>query len=305
MDNYPLVSCLCVTKNRPEYLKRVINCFNAQTYPNKELVVVYEQEDIATKIALENIDATKVEVSPHENLRLGELRNRAIEQSRGEYFCQWDDDDWYHVDRLKIQMQSIAASRQVACTLTNWILYDEETEQAYFSVFRLWEGSILCRRNVITAEVNYPNYGAGEDTLFLNKLIAKHGIYPEVKPNLYIYRVHKNNTWGDFRNHFSLMYSQAQKLSPATSSLIGRIMNDQIDIEQASAILDSPEFIQQFRYFDFNNLNYSNEQVLRYMESVKQVNVKEFVKKIGRQSVADSIAADNRAVIPSVLAASS
>lgn len=49
----PLVSCLCVTRHKPQKLRRAVACFIAQSYPNKELVIVYETDDRATMTLLE------------------------------------------------------------------------------------------------------------------------------------------------------------------------------------------------------------------------------------------------------------
>ncbi|WP_045857032.1 glycosyltransferase family 2 protein [Teredinibacter purpureus] len=276
----PLISCLCVTKNRPTFLSGAIQCFLSQSWRNKELIVVYEKSDIATKTVLDQYGIRGIEIAEHENFNLGELRNIAIQQSTGEYFCQWDDDDWYHNDRLTIQMNAIVSSGQKACTLTNWILFDEATSKAYFSMFRLWEGSIVCRRDLISDGLSYPSCGVGEDTFFLNELVKSHGIYPVVSPNLYIYRVHANNTWGTFSGHFHMMYAQAQALPDALSKIVNDIMSYRYTNEEASALLDTKEFTSQLHYFHFNNLNYSNEQVLRYMESVKELDVSSFKKDI-------------------------
>ena len=44
----PLISCICITRNRPGYLSKAIVCFKQQTYPNKELVILYEEDDLLT-----------------------------------------------------------------------------------------------------------------------------------------------------------------------------------------------------------------------------------------------------------------
>ena len=48
-NQLPLISCICVTREKPSLLKRAIDCFLAQTYPNKELVILYEDDDYATE----------------------------------------------------------------------------------------------------------------------------------------------------------------------------------------------------------------------------------------------------------------
>ena len=50
----PLISCVCVTHNRPNMLERVIKCFEYQTYNNKQLVIVYEELDKLTKAYIDS-----------------------------------------------------------------------------------------------------------------------------------------------------------------------------------------------------------------------------------------------------------
>lgn len=51
---YPSVTCLCVTRGKPEMLKRAVKCFRDQQYPNKQLVVVYKVDDTSTWKLLES-----------------------------------------------------------------------------------------------------------------------------------------------------------------------------------------------------------------------------------------------------------
>ena len=45
MKDLPRVSCVCVSQNRPHFLKKAISYFKHQTYPNKDLVIVYEGDE--------------------------------------------------------------------------------------------------------------------------------------------------------------------------------------------------------------------------------------------------------------------
>lgn len=274
---YPLISCLCVTRNKTEKLRLVINCFLAQRYPNKELLITYESDDKQTAEFIsdfkgsydnDNIYYLEIEVTPKRSL--GELRNISIEYCKGEYFCQWDDDDWYHADRLKIQMEAIINNFQDASILTNWILFDETEQQAYFSLFRLWEGSILCSKSVITNELRYPALPKMEDAIFINLLVDKRRVYPVVASNLYIYVYHGLNTWS--KEHFQRNFSYAQKLPSSISSLIGDILMEKYPIAEASDILNSEAFQKEIKYFFRNNINMPNKLLFESMrrEEVKK-----------------------------------
>lgn len=108
MSNEPLVSCLCVTHQRVDLLKRAIDCFRNQSYDNRELLIIYEDLDIETADYVEKITNPQIfllKVKSALKLTLGDLRNMSIRKCNGTYFCQWDDDDWYKDNRIEYQMK--------------------------------------------------------------------------------------------------------------------------------------------------------------------------------------------------------
>ena len=42
----PLISCLCPTKNSIKIVEKAIKCFEEQIYPNKELILVVNEDSI-------------------------------------------------------------------------------------------------------------------------------------------------------------------------------------------------------------------------------------------------------------------
>src|SRR5690606_3676258 len=135
MKSTPLISCLCVTRNRVNLLKRSIDCFLSQSYPNAELIVVSEDDDEPTSRYMKNVPGENIRhivIGTRPKLPLGALRNFAIEAARGEYFCQWDDDDWYHNDRISTQFHAAVKNFHPGSILTNWLMFDHSARQAYF-----------------------------------------------------------------------------------------------------------------------------------------------------------------------------
>ena len=246
----PLVSCLCITRDKVQKLNRAIQCFKAQTYSNKELIIVYEDNDPETEKFLkeihdERIFAHKIPVRP--KLTLGELRNISIDRSNGEYFCQWDDDDYYHINRIRYQMDALRLNHHPVSILTNWIIFDEFERQAYFSMFRLWEGTILCKKSEVLNKVEYPAMATQEDSRFIDFLYQESRIFPTVAPNLYIYTYHGKNAWDE--KHFTFLFKTAHRFSKEVSDLIANILEEKYTVEEASKKLDQVEFLGQINYF--------------------------------------------------------
>jgi len=203
-SNYPLISCICITKNRLELLKRAIICFEHQTYPNKELIIVYEDDITATYLEnnVVNPNIFAIKIIPSKENKLGNLRNLAIWEARGQYICQWDDDDWYHTERLSYQYHVIKETGYKGSILTRWLMFDNTTDLAYISCRRLWEGSVLCDRETIMQKA-YVNRSKGEEEPVIKYLTSGNFIkaIPDM-PHLYIYNFHGSNTfnYGHFSN---------------------------------------------------------------------------------------------------------
>ena len=93
---------------------------------------------------------------------LGRLRNDAIALSKGEYICQWDDDDTYSPLRLYEQWIAIYNSKKKGCILDQWLIYDQINKQMYLSNKRICEGSLIIRKKLLQ-ENKYPELSIAED----------------------------------------------------------------------------------------------------------------------------------------------
>ncbi len=253
MNVLPLISCLCVTRKRVDRLKRAVSCFLSQTYVNKELLVIVEDDDVETVAYLQTLNHSNIRyqvLKREPKMTLGELRNLAIDKSQGEYFCQWDDDDWYHCERLARQVAAAIDNYHPGSILTNWLIFDESNKQAYFSWIRWWEGSILFKKDVlITKKISYPAIEKGEDTFFIQSIINKSRVYPMISPPIYIYTYHGKNTWD--RSQFETNFKMSQKLSIKTSLLINEILEGHYTNEQSSALLFAPELQEEINFFHY------------------------------------------------------
>jgi glycosyltransferase involved in cell wall biosynthesis len=241
-EAYPLISCICVTRNRPALLQRALDCFLAQTYPRKELVILFEQDDAATCELFqrcprdERLRLICVERSP--NKKLGHLRNHAIHQSSGDFVCQWDDDDWYHQDRLAHQYAALRDAGRQASILSRWMMFDATpgNHRAYISYPRLWEGSVLCRKELIQQR-EYANVERGEDTPVVRALSEANALHViEDAPHLYVYTVHGSNTWE--REHFGHLFGHSMPLPPVIQEAIHNILQQHYSVADGSGLLD-------------------------------------------------------------------
>jgi mannosyltransferase OCH1-like enzyme/GT2 family glycosyltransferase len=220
-DDQPLISCLCVTRDRVEQLKRVIECFKNQTYTNKELLIVCDQDDLATLAfvaQLDDVDIRHHVVSTHEKKNLGQLRNLSIELSNGDYFCQWDDDDWYHPSRLSLQLEFCQKNQKSASVLPRWFIYSDVHDKAYLSNIRLWEGSVLCHKNAFDSSNIYSQSSRGEETPMIRHLLTKDELAVVDAPSLYLYWHGGGNTWDSA--HFDAIFRASSLLDEKNTQAI-------------------------------------------------------------------------------------
>ena len=207
----PKISCLCVTRDRVDLLRRAVGCFRRQTYTNRELVIVHESDDAPTVQYVQRIESPEIRAvaaPEYPKPPLGALRNLAIDASTGHYVAQWDDDDWYSPERLTTQLQALLHFRKRACVLGRWLIYDMPTAMAYVSSVRPWEGSVLADKSILP---RYPALPSGEDTPVIDQLKAAGELVIIDRPDLYTYVYHGDNTFN--RRHWQVLFAMAQPLS--------------------------------------------------------------------------------------------
>ncbi len=224
MPDQDLISCLCVTHYRVDKLRRAIACYQQQTHSARELVVVFESDDAATRefLAGQNVPSLRLlEVPFQPKQSLGALRNLAVQAAQGAYVAQWDDDDWHGPTRLAEQLQAIRETGQDACALLRWTLYDELTRAAYVSGPRAWEGSLLAQRDKLTP---YADLAKGEDTPVIERLMADDKLVGLDQPHLYIYTYHGGNAWS--RAHWRReILAHAEGLTPESTDKVRKVLS--------------------------------------------------------------------------------
>jgi glycosyltransferase involved in cell wall biosynthesis len=228
-------------------LKNAISRFEEQSYPNKELLIVSanydpEYEAIITSLGCNGVRYHWMESDT--NVTLGELRNYALKISTGEYFCVWDDDDWYHFRRIEIQAKEATRNRKMGAILAYCILFDAVNGTAFMSHILCPPASILCRKSVIDDDTMYPARDRGEDSVFLNKLCKRNLLYPLSRPDLYIYIFHGSNTTpvSKFDTFFTVRFSD--KLA----TIVGDIVNGKYSKEKAARLLRGERFLREMDY---------------------------------------------------------
>lgn len=199
----PKVSCLTVTADRKQLMKRAIRCFRNQTYQHKELVIVDDgQQDLGDLLAPlpdGQVKYVKLEQKPENTL--GKLRNRSLEEASGDFLVQWDDDDWYHPERISIQAETLMEGFDACCLSGALMHLDEEPYLQHPYIGYLPDGipgSIMHRSD---ADIRYPHTRRAEDTVYLKEWMdRRYCQLPDDYSYLFIRCYHGSNTWE--KDHF-------------------------------------------------------------------------------------------------------
>jgi glycosyltransferase involved in cell wall biosynthesis len=204
----PLVSCLMVTRGKIFPSRFAVACFQHQTYENRELIIVVDDSScgLLSYVGRLKDDRIRVVEVSAGTRTLGELRNISVASARGEYVCQWDDDDLYAPERIQTQLAALLSARAAACVLRRWTLWWPETNRLAISGVRLWEGSILALRRVMPP---YPALRRGEDTEMMKSLRQRERVLSLEAPSLYVYIYHGGNTFGE--QHFFNIYNLSRR----------------------------------------------------------------------------------------------
>jgi glycosyltransferase involved in cell wall biosynthesis len=193
---------------RLDGLKQSLLGYAGQTWRRRDLVVVVDAAAQGSAIA-----AAKAEIAalgredirilePETGQSLGALRNISTSGARGEVFCQWDDDDLYHPERLERQLEALIRSGAEAVGLQEVMQFFPSDRSLYCTNWRATPatahpGTLM---RWAASPVAYPETGAaaslGEDLDVVMQL-QRRGAFAVLAgaPHLHVYVSHGENSW--------------------------------------------------------------------------------------------------------------
>ncbi len=207
-----LVTIVLPCFNHADYIEHaIISVFN-QTYKNIELVVI---DDGSLDNSVDNIKKLQEKYSfiliTQENKGVCKALNRAIQEAaRGEYIALLASDDFWHADKLKLQMESLRQHPESEFCFSQAIEFSDETNPSKGTVFpkKCLSGKVLesvfLRQHVpagtmLFSRRLYDQLGGFDENLkeedwdFVIRSAATTSFCAVKKPLLY-YRSHATNT---------------------------------------------------------------------------------------------------------------
>jgi glycosyltransferase involved in cell wall biosynthesis len=206
----PLVSAIMITGKNPvrrPFALAAIKSFQLQTHTPRELVIINEGEQLVGgdtnngEYYYQELpgSATVREIMYGTKLTLGELRNEGLEAARGEFICQWDDDDWSAPDRIAKQLA--ASHKGSAVTLSHQVRYSFVSKSAFAHRGQpqkdgRWLGIVGTVLHPRT-EIRYKPQRKHEDSHFLQRWKRVTVLDNIHEPHLYLRFSHLYNTWDE------------------------------------------------------------------------------------------------------------
>jgi glycosyltransferase involved in cell wall biosynthesis len=123
-----LVSVIIATRDRPRLLAIALGCYQRQTYPNRELIVVDDGEAAPVdEAAVEAVGGRLIRVEP--GTPLGTKLNHGARAANGRYCQKMDDDDWYAPTFVETMVRSVHESwtivrRPTLAVLMGFLFFD-------------------------------------------------------------------------------------------------------------------------------------------------------------------------------------
>jgi glycosyltransferase involved in cell wall biosynthesis len=128
----PKISIVIPVYNGANYLREAIDSALAQTYENKEIIVVNDgsnDQGLTEQIALSY--GEKLRYFSKTNGGVASALNKAIKEMTGEYFSWLSHDDLYFPDKLSVQIEELlATNNQKTVIYSDFVLF-QDNEKNY------------------------------------------------------------------------------------------------------------------------------------------------------------------------------
>lgn len=187
-----LISAIMPTRNRPGYAAEALECWRAQTYEPRELIIIDDLDAPSFRDGIQMDGVSYMVVRP--GLTIGQKRNMACSRATGDLIAHWDDDDYSAPGRLADQVARIVETgkpvtgyRTMRLTDgTHWWLYTGSVDYAL--------GTSLVYERDWWLKYVFDSIQVGEDTNFVGVARARGAIVSVDAGEMMWARIHPGNT---------------------------------------------------------------------------------------------------------------
>jgi glycosyltransferase involved in cell wall biosynthesis len=218
----PLVSVILTTRDRPRLFRVALSCYQQQTYPRRELIVV--DDGHANPVDVDAVAAAGGRVVRSDSgTALGTKLNQGVAEAHGSLCQKMDDDDWYAPGFLERMVTALRETLTLVCRPTVAFLmpfrfFDVGRWEVRQSVDNNAPGATLLFAREEWQETPFRGLPQDEDVWFLlDQLAAGSVALPVRAPDTYLAVRHRGSLTD--RGHTWTHRSNGQTLE---SSLLER-----------------------------------------------------------------------------------
>jgi glycosyltransferase involved in cell wall biosynthesis len=195
----PQVSVILTTRNRPRLVRIALACYQHQTYPNRELIVVDDGEAYPVdEAAVTAVGGRLIRVEP--GTPLGTKLNRGANVAQGVFCQKMDDDDWYAPDFMQTMVGAVLKSWSTVCRptlafLRGFRFFDVARWEVRLSTPNNAPGATLLFDRELWQERPFRALFQDEDVwLFLDQLSYGVTLLPVIAPQIFLAVRHRGGT---------------------------------------------------------------------------------------------------------------
>jgi glycosyltransferase involved in cell wall biosynthesis len=190
-----LVSCILVTRRRPDFVAQALCNFEAQTYRNSELVVVDDGEMPVRALCKDRRRVRYIGLASE--TPTGTKLNIGIASAAGGIIQKFDDDDYYHPRFLETAVGHLPA-RNRHRAIVAWdcfLALNRGDPQVRYSGHGWKVGGTLCFTRRLWERAPFRDLPKSVDSWFLRDHAKDAKLVPVCAPDYYVVVRHGRNTW--------------------------------------------------------------------------------------------------------------
>jgi len=173
-----LVSILIPAYNAERWIGETLESALAQTWPDKEIIVVDDGSTDGTLAQARHFEDRGVRVIAQANQGAAAARNTALRAARGAWLQFLDADDLLHPSKIERQLQGMPDGRRSRVLLTcRWGRFFTRTQQARFTPDALWQD--LAPADWILTKFNHNRFMFPASWLVSRRLVDEAGHWNE------------------------------------------------------------------------------------------------------------------------------
>ncbi len=199
----PFVSVVTPTYNRRRFLPLALDCYLAQTYPKDRMEwIILDDGTDCVRDLFESMIAPKVPnaryIRLEEKALIGKKRNILNAEAKGDIIVSWDDDDFYHPERISHAVYRLMSNPKIELAGSTMLyMYFFDTEEIYsvgpINPRHATNGTFAIRKSYAKTHFYDETVTHAEEKVFLEEY--KHPLTQLDPMKIMLVMAHCNNTY--------------------------------------------------------------------------------------------------------------